>query len=137
MVTFHSIVTDGHVPLFITCIHCYCEQPILFVRSFQKIFYFVRSQKYCSFFIYFVRFFTEQSISKIIRSNKRQFFFEKIIKKLSFLKSLFQKIVRSVKKLTFFQILWEIRFLQQKNYLFFQVPSNDFKSISIHGSGQQ
>ena len=70
------------------------ERPILYVffSIVQKI-YFVRSQIYRSFSIYFVRFITERLFSKISKNDlycKNERFFVRSVKKLSFFISLNQ-----------------------------------------------
>ena len=88
------------------------ERPIMFIcfQSFKKN-YFVRSQNYRSFSIYFARFLTEQLFSKIVCSEKSFVqqnhlfipFFKRFSKKLfnSFSRffKIFVKFVRSVKKI--------------------------------------
>ena len=123
MVTFHSIVRDGHVPLHIQrWSHSTPQLQTVTFHFLLRVFIVIVNNLFCSFdrfkksfisfvlknivhflSISFVFSLNNQSVRLFVQTNAS--FFRKnwsINKKLSFLKSLFQKIVRSVKKLTFF-----------------------------------
>ena len=123
MVTFHSIVRDGHVPLHIQrWSHSTPQLETVTFHFLLRLFIVIGNNLFCSFdrfkksfisfvlknivhflSISFVFSLNNQSVRLFVQTNDS--FFRKnwsINKKLSFLKSLFQKIVRSVKKLTFF-----------------------------------
>jgi len=111
---------DGHVFHFVRS--SFVNDPFrFFFQSFKK-FDFVRSQNYCSFSIDFVRFLTERSFSKFVRSVINTIFFKYLLKFHSFSKKTilfkkfysiivcldyslipiyFRKFVCSVKKLSF------------------------------------
>ena len=102
---------DRHVRLF----HFVCS---LFVNNSFRLFVktkFNLSQNYQSFYIYFVRFLTERSFNKIIRSKKTTVFFKNISKNRFIhkkTKKFIPKIVRSLKKRPFFTNLLKNLFVK-------------------------
>ena len=120
---------DRHVRLF----HFVCS---LFVNNSFRLFVktkFNLSQNYQSFYIYFVRFLTERSFNKIIRSKKTTVFFKNISKNRFIhkkTKKFIPKIVRSLKKRPFFTNLLKNLFVKTI-FFHFSDRSIDFVLPSI------
>ena len=116
-VTFirRPVIRDGHVRLsFISFIIRKRPICLYFFTIIQKQTDFVCSQNYCLFSIYFVRFFTERSFSKIIRPEK--LFVD------SFFKFFFGKNVCSIKNDIFFWTspFFTIKFVHSQNFRLFK-----------------